>query len=250
MNDRPIPVVKPLPPLRVEAVTGGFGIMAGDVPWRTPAGAVLTVPTRALAEAIVPEITVARSATKGGKLPIDEMGLTRLVATAIDRIALMPFATARALLEYAETDLLCYRGEKETDLRARQDVAWQPLLVWLGEKFNAHLTVVEGIMPASQPDLALVALSAELEKYDHFFLSGLGVAVQTAGSLAIGLALAHGRIDAAEASGLADLDEAYQNELWGTDEEAIAKRGLRAGDIALAARYLRLLKQTESGIVS
>jgi chaperone required for assembly of F1-ATPase len=248
MNDRPIPVAKPLPPLRVEAADGGFCVMAGDQPWKTPAGVPLTVPTRELGEAIAAEIAAARGAMKGGKLPIDEMGLTRLAATAIDRIAPKPSATARALLEYAETDLLCYRGEKDSDLRARQDDAWHPLLVWLGDKFNARLTVVEGIMPASQPELALVALSAELEKYDHFFLSGLGVAVQTAGSLVVGLALAHGRVDAAGASALADLDETYQNELWGTDEEAVAKRSLRASDLALAARFLLLIKKTGNGI--
>ena len=116
MTDRPIPVAKPLPPLRVDVVSGGFCIMAGEEPWKTPAGTALTVPSRPLAEAIIAEITAARSAMKGGKLPIDEMGLTRLAATAIDRIAPKPSATARAILEYAETDLLCYRGDKDTDI--------------------------------------------------------------------------------------------------------------------------------------
>lgn len=247
MSDSPKPAAKPLPPLRVASAVDGFNVMAGEQPWRTPAGNALTVPTRELAEAIVAEIETARDSMKGGKLPIEALGLTRLAATAIDRIAPIPSAMARALLEFAETDLVCYRSEVESELRARQDAAWQPLLTWLGERFNAHLTVVEGVMPAPQPSLALVALSATLEKYDAFILSGLGLAVQSAGSLVIGLALAHGRIDAAEASGLADLDEAYQKEKWGEDEEAIVKRSLRVTDMALASSFLTLLKKMDNG---
>lgn len=215
--------------------------MAGDRSWTTPAGRDLVVPTRALADALAVEIEVARATGKGWRPRIDALGLTRLAATAIDRIAPAAAATCKALLAFASTDLVCYREEGATPLRLRQDAAWQPLVDWLAESFGARLIVVEGVMPQPQPQCALDALAAVLDRCDPFTLAGLGIAVQTAGSLAIGLALAHDHVNAAEASALAELDEAYQNELWGEDAEAMAKRRLRADDMALAERFLKLL---------
>ena len=45
-----------------------------------------------------------------------------------------------------------------------------------------------------------------------------------------------------------EIDEAYQNELWGEDAEGVAKRKLRTGDIELAARFLMLLRTSTAGI--
>lgn len=241
MSERPKPAAKPLPPLRVEAAGSGFRVMVGDRPWTTPAGAELVVPSRPLAEAVAAEIASARETGKAGAVRLDALGLTRLAATAIDRVAPKPEATARALLEFAETDLVCYRAESRSDLRTRQDAAWQPLVDWVGGTFNARLVAVEGVMPAAQSPLALAALSMALGKYDAFALAGLGLAVQTAGSFVVGLALAEGRLDAAEAFALAELEETLQNEQWGEDAEALARRRLRGEDLALAERFLRLI---------
>jgi chaperone required for assembly of F1-ATPase len=243
MTERTPSPQKPPEPLRVEPAAGGFAVMAGEKPWKTPAGRDLVLPTRPLAEAVAAELDAARAAAKGGKPRLDALGLTRLAATAIDRIAPATAATCQALLAFASTDLVCYRDEGATPLRVRQDGAWQPLLDWLAESFDARLIVVGGVMPQPQPQAALDALAAVLDRCDPFTLAGLGVAVQTAGSLVIGLALAHDHINAAEASALADLDEAFQNEQWGEDAEALAKRRLRAADMALAERFLRFLNE-------
>ena len=242
MNERPVPVAKPLPALHVEPMGGGFGIIAGEQPWRTPAGNNLIVPTRALADVLMTEIAAARAVQKNHRVRMDDLGHTRLAATAIDRIGPGIEATREALLAFASTDLVCYRDIGGSPLRARQDEAWQPLLDWLAETFGARLLVVDGVMPQPQPQAALDALAAVLNRRDPFVLAGLGLAVETAGSLAVGLALADGKIDAAQASDLADLDEMYQNEQWGEDDEALAKRRLRAADIALASHFLSLLK--------
>jgi chaperone required for assembly of F1-ATPase len=235
---------RPLPPITVEPAGDGFLLRTGNRSWRTPAGADLVVPTRALAEAIGAELTAARLGGQFGRPRIDGMGLTRLAATAIDRIGAAATATRDALLAFAETDLVCYRIEGMPELRARQDAAWQPLLDWLAETYRARLIVVEGVMPRPQPHEALDSLAAALTRLDPFLLSGLGLAVQTAGSLVVGLALAAGRINAAEAAALADLDESFQNEQWGEDAEAMEKRRLRADDLALAERFLKLLRDT------
>jgi chaperone required for assembly of F1-ATPase len=230
---------KPLPSVTFEPAAGGYRVMVGPRPWRTPAGSDLVVPTRGLAEAIASEVKAARDGQ--GRPRLDALGLTRLAATAFDRIAPDPAPTRDALLAFAETDLVCYRTDGLPELRARQDSAWQPLLDWLEQTHGARLVVVEGVMPKPQPAEALDRLGAVLSRIDPFTLGGLGLAVQTAGSLVAGLALAAGRINAVEAAALADLDESFQNEQWGEDAEALDKRRLRAEDLALAERFLKLL---------
>jgi chaperone required for assembly of F1-ATPase len=73
-------------------------------------------------------------------------------------------------------------------------------------------------------------------------LAALGVAVPALGSLVLGLALAEGELDAASAHRIAVLDEVFQESLWGYDAEAAARRAHVAGDIAVAGRFLELVR--------
>ena len=62
------------------------------------------------------------------------------------------------------------------------------------------------------------------------------------GSLVLGLALADQRLDPATAHALGALDELFQVEQWGEDEQAAARRQAVADDIALAARLIALTR--------
>ncbi|HEY9537866.1 MAG TPA: ATPase, partial [Kiloniellaceae bacterium] len=72
-------------------------------------------------------------------------------------------------------------------------------------------------------------------------LTALAAAVKAAGSLVIGLALLRGRLDAAEAFRLSQLDELYQAERWGEDAEAAKRREALRQEIEAAARFLELV---------
>ncbi|NVN42057.1 chaperone, ATP12, partial [Ameyamaea chiangmaiensis] len=60
------------------------------------------------------------------------------------------------------------------------------------------------------------------------------------GSLVLGLALADGRLDAAEATALATLDDEAQLDVWGDDPEARARLATIARDVTDAARFMAL----------
>jgi chaperone required for assembly of F1-ATPase len=62
------------------------------------------------------------------------------------------------------------------------------------------------------------------------------------GSLVLGLALAHGRLDAAEATRLALVEESWQQDFWGEDAEAVARRRAIAKDVALAESLMLLAR--------
>ena len=222
----------------VQPVDSGWGIALDGRPLRLPGGTALHLPSRPLAEAVAAEWHRA-GGTKGQEMSLEEVPLTRLVGTAVDRIAPDPAPSAAAIAEYGESDLLCYRAE-DRRLAALQAENWQPLLDWAALQHDAPLTVTKGITHVSQPPDSLRALHAAVVAHSPFGLSALGILVPALGSLVLGLALSARRIDAAEAHRLAILDETYQEAFWGADSEALARRSRIGEEIALAARLLDL----------
>jgi len=228
----------------VEPAAGGFAVRLDGKPVRTPAGATLAVPGRGLAEAIAAEWRAAgtggATGSRDGRVRPDALPLTRIAATAIDRVAPDPAATVAALARYAETDLLCYRAEQPPELAARQHALWQPHLDWAATALDAPLATTRGIMPLSQDSSALAALARALAQLDEFQLAAAALAIGALGSLVLGLALVHGRLDAAAATEASLVDELFQAGLWGEDFEAAARRARIAEEVALAARFLDL----------
>ena len=212
----------------------GFAIHLDGKPVRLPNGAALRVATRELGEALAAEWQEAGGAP-GGEMSWEDVPLTRLTGTAAERIAPDPAATIAAIAKYAETDLLCYRALDDA-LAARQDAAWQPWLDWAARQFGTKLHTTQGIMPVRQSPESLAALHQAVAALSPVALSALGVLVPALGSCVLGLAVLHGRLEAAAAHHLAVLDELFQEEHWGLDWEAEERRGKVAADLTLAAR--------------
>jgi chaperone required for assembly of F1-ATPase len=219
----------------------GFGVLLDGRPVRLPGGAPLAVAARPLAEAIAAEWAAAGGGAKGGTMSFAEVPLTRLAGTAQERIAPDPAPTVAALAQYAETDLLCYRAE-DPGLAAEQAAVWGPLLDWAALHLDAPLRVTAGLMPVAQEAAALAALRRAVAAEAPVGLSALGLLVPALGSLVLGLAVARGRLHAAEAHALATLDETFQERFWGVDAEAAARRARIGAEIALAERLMRLAR--------
>lgn len=219
---------------------GGWLVLLDGRPMRTPGGASFRLPGRAIAEAVAAEWAAAGEA--GAEIRLADLLLTRMVATALDRIAPDRGATIDALAKYGETDLLCYRTAHPPELAARQARAWQPLLDWAALALDAPLAVTTGLAHVVQSPAALAALRAALARENAFSLAALGVAVPALGSLVLGLALAHGRLGPDEAHAIAFLEEAFQAEQWGRDAEAEARLAGIAAEVATAHRLMVLTR--------
>ncbi len=220
----------------VAADDGGYGVALDGRPVRTPGGAPLSVPAKALAEAIAGEWR-----EQEGEIRPLAMPLMCLAATAIDRVTRERKAIAGQVAAYGGSDLLCYRAEEPAGLVARQAEYWQPLLDWAAAEYGARLAVADGVTPVEQDDAALAALARAVEAHDDFRLAGLSQLTAICGSLILGLAVAARRIGAQEAVAASQLDEDWQAEKWGQDDAAKARREALAAEIAAAARFLELL---------
>ena len=214
---------------------GGFAVVLDGKPAKTPAKTALTVPVRALAEAIVEEWRAQTDDIRP-----DTMPLTRLAGAALDQVAPRRTDVIREVAAYAGTDLVCYRAAIPPELSQRQTAEWQPLMDWVTERYGARLEPTDGIRPIDQPAEALERLSRAVARFDDFSLTALHAVTAACGSLVIALALAGGRIDPEAAFAVSQLDESYQIERWGADADAEAHRAALQADIAIAARFLAL----------
>jgi chaperone required for assembly of F1-ATPase len=213
-----------------------YGIVLDGRPVKTPGKRDLTVPNRALAAAIAEEWNAQEREVRPTTMP-----LTRLATTTLDRVATQRKTVVQQTANYAGTDLLCYRAGHPPALAARQQAVWQPLIDWAVLRYDAPLSVTNGVIPKSQATTSLRAFAAAVAGLDDFALTALHLATTACGSLVLGLALLEGRIDAAEAFAASQLDESFQIEAWGEDPEQIERRRALAADIEATARFISLL---------
>lgn len=216
----------------------GFTVMLDARPVRTPARQPLDLPSAALAHAIAAEWDAQDDEIVPAQMPV-----MQVAATAIDRVLPDIAGYAGRIAVYGETDLVCYRADNPQALVARQWATWQPLVDWAAETLDAPLTVTGGVAPVSQPAASLAALHAAVSAHDPFELAALGLAATASGSLLIALALSHDRLDADAAYAASVVDESWQIEQWGDDDEAAARRRNVRADIDAAARFLALCRQ-------
>jgi chaperone required for assembly of F1-ATPase len=96
-------------------------------------------------------------------------------------------------------------------------------------------------MPVMQAEGDLQRLREPLEAMDDFELTAFHDLVVLSGSLVLALAVAQGRLSAEEAWRLSRVDEDFQIEEWGEDEEAAAATARRRQAFLDAARFHALL---------
>lgn len=218
------------------SVEPGNSLALDGRPVRTPGRALLAVPTPALAEAIAEEWRAVE-----GDIDPRAMPLTGLANAAIDRIEPAREAFAAGLASYGESDLLCYRAETPPPLIERQRAAWDPLLDWARTRYDIHFEPTAGIVHRPQPPATLARLNEAVAALDAFRLAGLSPVVTVTGSLVAALALLEGAADAETIWRAAQIDEAWQAEMWGEDELATRARDAHRADFTAGARFLLLL---------
>ena len=222
----------------IDAGDGGYRVLLDGKPMRTPAKAVLVVPTEPLAASIAGEW---HAIPEKAEINVSHLPLTRLVTTGIDRVTTQRERVIADTAKYAGSDMLCYRATGPASLVKLQNESWQPLLDWAAERYDARLLVVNGTTFVTQPAAAVAPLREAVAAHGDLALSALYNLTHIAGSLGIALALSEQRLSAVDGFAAAQLDELYQLERWGEDPSATKRHeGIRR-DIEAGARFLTLL---------
>lgn len=214
---------------------GGFSVMLDTRPVRTPAKAEMILPTREMARAVAAEWDAQEGEIKPLTMPV-----TRAANAAIDKVRVQHAEVADLIAAYGDADLVCYRAEGPESLVERQAEAWDPLLDWAAEEFDARLRPVSGVIHTPQDPDALATLSRQVHAMDSFTLTAFHDLVGLSGSLVIGFAAVAGLHPPDVLWRMSRIDETWQEEQWGIDEEARAVADKKQSEFVNAKTFYDL----------
>lgn len=217
------------------ACDDGFTVQLDGRGVKTPAKSPLIVPTMAMAQAIAAEWQA-----QDEKIDPLSMPVTRSANAAIDKVSIQFDEVADMIADYGDADLLCYRADSPKELCARQAEAWDPLLDWAGETLGARLEPREGILHSPQADEAISKLRARVHEFSPFQLTAFHDLVGISGSLIIGFAATAGYAAPDALFDLSRIDENWQIEQWGEDEEATEIAQKKRGEFVHAFTFFGL----------
>jgi chaperone required for assembly of F1-ATPase len=215
---------------------GGFSVTLDGKPIKTPSGRKVIVPARSIAETIAAEWNA-----QGDTIDPLTMPVTRLANSVVHGVVDKVDAVTDDVAKYLGTDLLFYRAGHPEALVAREARHWDPVLFWAADSLGAHFILGEGIVPVRQPEQAIAAARATLPS-DPWPIAALHVITTLTGSALLALALFHDAIDEDRAWAAAHVDEDWNAEKWGVDEEVAARRAARLVDYKAASGILKALK--------
>ncbi|WP_372571686.1 ATP12 family chaperone protein [Ruegeria jejuensis] len=219
----------------VVAMQDGFRVELDGRGVKTPAKAQLILPTRAMADAVALEWDAQE-----GRIDPMSMPVTRSANAAIDKVRIQHAEVADMLAAYGDTDLVCYRAAHPQGLADRQAQAWDPVLDWAADALAARLTALQGVVHSPQPAQALASLSDRVHALDAFQLAAFHDLVSISGSLLLGFAAAMDWREAEEIWHLSRIDERWQEEQWGSDDEATAHAEIKRNAFLHAKRFFDL----------
>jgi len=219
----------------ISEVDGGYAVLLDGRGVKKTKKTSLVVPTAALATAIAEEWDAQE-----GTIDPTSMPFTRSANAAIDKVTQQFDEVVNLLAEYGETDLLCYRADAPIELKQRQAEAWDPLLEWAHAEFGAKLSTATGVMFLEQPAASLDPLKSALLDQSAFQLTATYDLVSISGSLILGLAVCKDKISAQQAWDLSRIDELWQIEQWGEDEEATEVAEIKANSMRHAGRFFAM----------
>ena len=216
---------------------GGYTVTLDGKPIKTPSGRMVVIPSRALAEMIAAEWNA-----QGEFIEPLTMPLTRFSNSVVQGVVDQSEAVRDDIAKYFASDLLFYRAGHPEGLVAREAEHWDPILFWAKDALGAHFILAEGVMHVRQPDAAIAAARGALPA-DPWMIAALHVITGLTGSALLALALFHGVIEAQQVWAAAYVDEDWNAEKWGVDDEVAARKAAKLVDFNAVAAALKELRQ-------
>ena len=222
----------------ISRVDPGWQVLLDGKPIRTPSRKLVTAPNEVLAAALASEWRAQIDVLDPLTMP-----MTRLANSIAEGVVGNETAIADDITKYFATDLICYRAYHPSELVAREAEAWDGVVYWAASALGAHFVLAQGIIHAEQPQTAISAARQALPA-EPWPLAACHVVTTLTGSALLALALAHGARDADQVWSAAHVDEDWNAERWGMDDEVAARRIARRRDFDAAAAVISATCET------
>ncbi|KAF8921494.1 hypothetical protein CPB85DRAFT_1428474 [Mucidula mucida] len=185
---------------------------------KTPEGRVLLLPShkRILATLVAAEWEHQETVIKHHALPV-----TSIVCRAIDAFhnTQTREEVCQALLEYLDTDTICFHEDYPDQLVALQTKHWEPILKWAKETLDVEINLFDSILSNSHPPETKQKVLDILRQMNKWELAAMERATYSTKSVLIALALVKEFINVEEASNASRVEVSSQIERWGEVED-------------------------------
>ena len=158
------------------------------------------------------------------ELDTDEMIFFGIFSTAIDRIVNDRVLYINEIMKFVDTDLICYKADKPDELVELQNKHWDPILLIIKNYIGEKIEVFTGIMPETQNIQVHNKIKKLIHNFSNIELSILYRLTNIIGSIFISLCVIKEDILKKHICQLCFLDELWQAENWGIEEESAKKR--------------------------
>ncbi len=143
--------------------------------------------------------------------------------------------------KFLMTDMLLFWGT-EKDLIARQEKIWAPILDWTKKAFEADFVKTHDLNVPEQNVKSGARIRRFVEMLSDRELAAFYLAALNMRSVLLAAALVRSRISADEAFEASYLEELWQAENWGADEEAEKRREERRQELVEIEKFLKETK--------
>lgn len=213
---------------------GGYSVRLDGRPVRTPGKRPLIMPTQVMAEQVAQEWLAQDKVIDPRTMP-----WTRSANSALDKVAVQRAEVSEHLAGYSGTDLLCYRADAPEGLVARQRSTWDPILDWVTQRYGLRLRVTSGVMPVEQDAEVVPRFMRTMDPMSVFNLTGFHDLVTLSGSFILALAAVESLQPAEDLWKISRVDEDWQAEQWGVDEEAAEMAAIKRAAFLHAHEFFR-----------
>ncbi|KZT35450.1 ATP12-domain-containing protein [Sistotremastrum suecicum HHB10207 ss-3] len=203
----------------VESHNQGLVVTLDGRPLKTPSNNVLVIPPHRpiLASLIASEWDNLDKVIKSHALP-----MTSIASRAVD--GLNDHATrsevVKNLLNYLQTDTICFHESHPPALVDLQKIHWDPILNWARKTYSVEIKTFETILRPSQPAASLQTFERELSNLDTWELAALERAVYSTKSFLVAFALLKQRLSVEEAAQASEVEVRSQIQRWGEVEDS------------------------------
>ncbi|MCB9988383.1 MAG: ATP12 chaperone family protein [Rhodospirillales bacterium] len=190
----------------------GYEIRLDGRPVKTPGGVCLLAPGKSLATAVAAEWQA-----QGEEIIPDSMPLTQILTTAQERVAQARPVMQAQVLNYLDTDLLCYPAGEPADLAARESERRAPWLDWFADTYGARLETTTGLAAVRHPEAAHEAVRETVEAMDDFHFTVLQLVTGLSGSLVLALAFINRACNPEDLFAAVHVEEQHKAALYNED---------------------------------
>ncbi|CAG2106658.1 unnamed protein product [Medioppia subpectinata] len=181
---------------------------------KTPNGHLFYTPNQSLALMVANEWQ-----TQQRMIQLSTMHLTQLTNTAIDNPGHdCRQSLANSILEFIDSDTLCFRVNEPKELSHLQQTHWSPIVEWFEHRFECQIPITDTIALNPVSDEIKKNIFRHLCSHNRWSLIGLKFATENLKSLILSLALTQRRLSVDKCVDYSRLEEDFEIQEWGRIE--------------------------------